>query len=40
VSYDQRVALDLEYVERWSLMGDVVILLRTPLVVLSARGAH
>lgn len=40
VSYEKRVALDLEYLTRWSLMGDVVILLRTPLAVLRAVGAH
>lgn len=33
------MALDLEYVERQSLCLDVAILLRTPLVVLTGRGA-
>ncbi|MBS7812716.1 sugar transferase [Roseococcus sp. XZZS9] len=38
-SYAQRVALDVAYVSRPSLWQDVVILLRTPMAVLSRRGA-
>lgn len=38
-SYAQRVALDVAYVARPSLWQDVVILLRTPMAVLSRRGA-
>ena len=34
-----RIRLDMEYVERWSTWLDLKILLRTPLVVLRARGA-
>lgn len=37
--YAQRVALDVAYVARPSLWQDVSILLRTPMVVLSRRGA-
>jgi putative colanic acid biosynthesis UDP-glucose lipid carrier transferase len=33
------IALDLAYVEHWSLWLDLEILLRTPLVVLTGRGA-
>lgn len=39
VSDDERLRLDMEYVERWSLLLDLEILLRTPLAVLSGRGA-
>lgn len=38
-SYAQRVALDVAYVARPSLWQDVSILLRTPMAVLSRRGA-
>jgi Undecaprenyl-phosphate galactose phosphotransferase WbaP len=39
-SYDSRVALDVAYVSRPSLLADIAILLRTPVAVLSRRGAH
>lgn len=39
-SYAQRVALDVAYVSRPSLLADLRILLRTPLAVLSRKGAH
>lgn len=38
-SYAQRVALDMAYVAAPSLRRDIAILLRTPLAVLSRRGA-
>jgi exopolysaccharide production protein ExoY len=38
-SYAQRVALDVAYVSRPSLWRDVMILLRTPVAVLSRKGA-
>lgn len=37
--YAQRVALDVAYVARPSLWQDIAILLRTPMAVLSRRGA-
>jgi lipopolysaccharide/colanic/teichoic acid biosynthesis glycosyltransferase len=37
-SYARRIELDVEYVERWSLLCDLQILLRTPLVVLKGTG--
>ena len=40
VSYAQRVALDQTYVSKLSLWGDAVILLKTPAIVLSKRGAR
>ena len=36
----ERIRLDLEYVERWSLWLDLWILLQTPAVVLMGRGAY
>ena len=39
-TYESRVALDVSYVSRPSLMADIGILLRTPVAVLSRRGAH
>ena len=40
VNYDKRVALDLEYINGWSLWLDLVILLKTIPAVLSMRGAY
>jgi Undecaprenyl-phosphate galactose phosphotransferase WbaP len=40
LSYDERVALDCDYVERWSLRRDFVILLRTFLSVVNQDGAY
>jgi lipopolysaccharide/colanic/teichoic acid biosynthesis glycosyltransferase len=39
LNFHQMIALDLAYVEHWSLWLDLEILLRTPLVVLTGRGA-
>jgi lipopolysaccharide/colanic/teichoic acid biosynthesis glycosyltransferase len=39
LSYDARVALDCEYVERWSLTKDLLILLRTFSSVVNQDGA-
>lgn len=39
-SYDQRVALDVAYVSQPSLLADMRILIKTPVAVLSRRGAH
>jgi len=38
--YDDRVRLDTDYVLRWSVWRDLVILARTPLVLLVGRGAR
>jgi lipopolysaccharide/colanic/teichoic acid biosynthesis glycosyltransferase len=40
VGYPERVDLDREYAASWTFWLDVQILLRTPLTVLRARGAH
>ena len=39
VDYDQRVSMDVYYINNWSLWLDFNILIRTVLVVLSGRGA-
>jgi lipopolysaccharide/colanic/teichoic acid biosynthesis glycosyltransferase len=40
VGYPERITLDREYTESWSFWQDVRILLRTPIAVVSRRGAH
>jgi len=40
LSFLQMVQLDLEYVRSWSLLLDLKILLATPLVVLTGKGAY
>lgn len=40
VDYPERVEIDVEYVESWSLASDLRILAKTPRAVLTARGAH
>ncbi|KAB0267737.1 sugar transferase [Microvirga brassicacearum] len=40
VGYDTRVRLDEQYVKNWNLAADLQILLRTPAVVISRRGAR
>lgn len=37
--FEEMVELDLKYIEDWSLALDLLILIRTPFVVLSGRGA-
>ncbi len=40
LGFEDMVRLDLEYITRWSLWLDLVILARTVLVVFTARGAY
>ncbi len=40
VSYEERVRLDRSYVENWSLVTDVVIILRTIPAVFMSRGSY
>ncbi len=40
VDYERRVLLDATYVRSWSLPGDVLILLRTVVVVFSRAGSY
>ena len=39
VSYEERVRMDIHYLENWSLAMDLEILVRTPLKVLKREGA-
>jgi lipopolysaccharide/colanic/teichoic acid biosynthesis glycosyltransferase len=38
LSFDEMIALDVRYWQRWSLLLDLAILLRTPRIVLCGRG--
>jgi lipopolysaccharide/colanic/teichoic acid biosynthesis glycosyltransferase len=40
VDYDERIRMDMHYIENWSLMLDLKILLKTPLKVLQKEGAY
>lgn len=40
VSYDSRVAFDTHYVENWSFITDLAIILRTVPAVLASRGSY
>ena len=39
LSFEEMVALDVRYWRRWSVLSDIAILMKTPRVVLSRRGA-
>ena len=39
-TYEQRVQLDVQYVTRWSLWHDLVLLFRTIPAVINRKGAH
>jgi exopolysaccharide biosynthesis polyprenyl glycosylphosphotransferase len=40
LSFDKMRELDVQYIQNWSLFFDLRILVTTPLVVISARGAY
>jgi len=40
LSWDEGIRLDLEYIEQWSLMLDLVVLVRTARAVVHRHGAH
>jgi exopolysaccharide biosynthesis polyprenyl glycosylphosphotransferase len=40
ISYEERVKLDIYYVENWSLWLDIKILLKTIVVILQRKGAY
>jgi len=40
VDYSHMVKLDIDYIENWSLLSDIRIILRTFVVVLLGRGAY
>jgi len=39
VSYEERVAMDIYYIDNWSLLMDLTILAKTPLKILQREGA-
>ena len=39
-TFDEMVRLDLKYVQEWSVWMDIKILIRTPLAVLTTKGAY
>ena len=40
ITFPERVRMDADYAKRRSLLYDLVIMLKTPLVVLGAKGAY
>lgn len=40
VNYEERVGMDLHYINNWSLAMDLKILLKTPYAVLKRKGAY
>ena len=40
LSWEERIKLDVEYIERWSLFHDLIVLLKTFGAVLSAKGSQ
>jgi len=39
INFDERIVIDSRYVDTMSLVGDFVIILKTPLIMLTGRGA-
>lgn len=39
-SFDEMVRMDIQYINQWSILLDLKILLKTPLAVLTAKGAY
>lgn len=40
VCYEERIRMDMYYLENWSLVMDLKILVKTPLKVLRKEGAY
>jgi lipopolysaccharide/colanic/teichoic acid biosynthesis glycosyltransferase len=40
LSFDEAIRMDLYYVDNWSIMGDVIIILKTVRAVLKGSGAY
>jgi lipopolysaccharide/colanic/teichoic acid biosynthesis glycosyltransferase len=38
--FDQQVQLDIKYIEHQSIWQDIIIILKTPFVILSTKGAE
>jgi lipopolysaccharide/colanic/teichoic acid biosynthesis glycosyltransferase len=39
-SFDEMVRMDIKYIREWSLLLDMKIIIKTPLVVLTCKGAY
>lgn len=39
INFDERIIIDAQYVEKLSLKNDIIIILKTPYVMLSGKGA-
>ena len=39
-AFDDMVRMDIRYIQEWSLLLDMKILFKTPLVVLTGKGAY
>ena len=39
ISFEEWMLLDMRYIDHWSLLGDLFLILKTVPVVLSGRGA-
>ena len=39
INFDKRITIDAKYVDHMSLWNDIIIMLKTPLVMLNGRGA-
>ena len=40
VSFDERVQIDVSYIEKWSIWSDLLIMFRTPTAILRFRSTH
>ncbi len=40
INFDKRIEMDAEYVKRRSFWYDIYLMIKTPLAILSGRGAH
>jgi undecaprenyl-phosphate galactose phosphotransferase len=39
INFDERIVIDSQYVEKLSFLSDLIIILKTPYVMLSGKGA-
>jgi len=39
INFDERIVIDAEYVDRVSLIKDVIIIIKTPFIMISGKGA-
>jgi lipopolysaccharide/colanic/teichoic acid biosynthesis glycosyltransferase len=39
INFDKRIAIDADYVEHMNFLGDILIIVKTPIVMVTGRGA-